>query len=139
MKSFSLIAAAALAAGASAQYSAASMSTDTMSASTPVASAASAVSVTTTTATPGCPSAAPDVMVTRSDVPVPSCAAGSNATKPSIVSMSGYGPGGMASGSAGTGGSATASGMLPEFTGAAGRTAVSGALVVVGGVAAWFL
>lgn len=116
------------------------MSTDTVSASMPAASAAPAVSVTTTiTAKPGCPSAAPDVMVTRSDVPVPSCEAGSNATKPSIVSMPGYGPGGMASGSAGSGGSATASGMLPEFTGAAGRTAVSGALVLVGGVAAWFL
>ncbi|KAF2124212.1 hypothetical protein P153DRAFT_390762 [Dothidotthia symphoricarpi CBS 119687] len=61
----------------------------------------SAQSATTTiTVSPGCPSAAPDVMVTRSGVAAPSCAAG-NGTKPMIVSMS------------------TGTGSAAQFTGAA--------------------
>lgn len=115
---------------------------------------------TTITAHAGCPSgSATDVMVTRSDVPVPSCEAGKNATKPSIVSMSGYGPpvpsGGMgvagmnSTGMGGNGtmtgtgmggnGTRTGTGSYAQFTGAAGKTAVSGAMVVLGGVAAWLL
>ncbi|KAI4671798.1 hypothetical protein J4E81_000646 [Alternaria sp. BMP 2799] len=93
--------------------------------------AAEAPAVTTTlTAKAGCPSAAPaDVMVTRSAVAVPSCAAGANETKPSIVTMPGYGTGMM--------GSATGTGMMPEFTGAASANMISGVVVgVFGGLAA---
>jgi hypothetical protein len=49
--------------------------------------------------------------------------------------MPGYG---LGSGN-GTKATGTSSGNLPEFTGAAGRNAVSGALVVLGGVAAYLL
>ncbi|KAH6644086.1 hypothetical protein C7974DRAFT_407793 [Boeremia exigua] len=110
MKSLSIIAAAVLAAGVTAQ----------------------SPSITTTiTAHAGCPTGpAADVMVTRSNAPVPSCAAG-NGTKPSIVTMPGYGP---------PAGNATATGsMAPQFTGAAGRTVVSGVLGVVAGCAVWML
>ena len=90
---------------------------------------------------PGCPSAAPaDVMVTRSAVAVPSCEAGSgsNATKPTIVSMSGYGMG--ASGSAAGSAGATKTGSTPAmFTGAAEGVRVGGAMVVLGGLAALVL
>lgn len=84
---------------------------------------------------PGCPSAAPaDVMVTRSAVAVPSCEAGSNATKPAIVSMSTYGMGtGMG------GASATMSSNPAMFTGAASSVKAGGALVVLGGLAALVL
>jgi hypothetical protein len=69
---------------------------------------------------PGCPSAAPaDVMVTRADVPVPTCEAG-NSTKPTLVNMSGYG---MPSATTNPG----------QFTGAASSSHV-GALAIVGGV-----
>lgn len=68
-------------------------------------------------------------MVTRSAVAVPSCAAGGNETKPSIISMSGSGE---------MMGSATGSGSMPEFTGAAtGNTVMSGVVVgLFGGLAA---
>ncbi|KAH6881744.1 hypothetical protein J4E91_005095 [Alternaria rosae] len=92
---------------------------------------AEAPAVTSTlTVKPGCPSAAPaDVMVTRSAVAVPSCAAGANETKPSIVTMPGYGTGMM--------GSATGTGMMPEFTGAASANMMSGVVVgLFGGLAA---
>jgi hypothetical protein len=75
---------------------------------------------------PGCPSAAPaDVMVTRSAVAVPTCEAG-NATKPMIVSMSGYGMGGA---------SPTGSGKPAQYTGAASSNQI-GAMAIVGGVVA---
>ncbi|KAF3010912.1 hypothetical protein E8E13_009954 [Curvularia kusanoi] len=173
MKSFT-IGAVVLAAGVSAQYSAAvpsyaasspaasvpaysaskpavsSPAASSPAASKPAAStpAPSGPSVTTTiTAKAGCPTGpAPDVIVTRSNVAVPSCAAGSNSTKPSIVSMPGYGPppaGASGTGSAGAGaggkGNATMTGMPPQFTGAAGKTAVSGVLALVAGLAAWAL
>lgn len=88
---------------------------------------------------PGCPSAAPaDVMVTRSAVAVPSCEAGSNATKPAIVSMSTYGMGtGMGTGMGGA--SATMSSNPAMFTGAASSVKAGGALVVLGGLAALVL
>ncbi|KAF2871613.1 hypothetical protein BDV95DRAFT_607039 [Massariosphaeria phaeospora] len=66
--------------------------------------------------TPACPTGPPaDVMVTRTAVTVPSCAAG-NATKPAIVSM------------------ATNSAGMPEFTGAAGKAAVDGFAALVMGL-----
>lgn len=72
-------------------------------------------------------------MVTRSDVPVPSCAAGQNATKPVVISMSG-GAGGVGGGSG-----ASASGTMPaQFTGAAGRIE-AGLLGVGAGVLAFML
>jgi hypothetical protein len=71
-------------------------------------------------------------MVTRSGVAVPSCAAG-NETKPSIVSMPGYGAN-MTGGS----GSATASAPATQFTGGAGKNA-AGIMVVGGIVAALFV
>ncbi|KAF1919339.1 hypothetical protein BDU57DRAFT_512386 [Ampelomyces quisqualis] len=75
---------------------------------------------------PGCPSAAPaDVVVTRSAVAVPSCAAG-NATKPAVVSMS-----------TSAGGAASPSGSnAAQFTGAADSVRVGGVMVIVGGVVA---
>jgi hypothetical protein len=91
----------------------------------------------TITAKAGCPTGpAPDVMVTRSDVPVPSCEAGSNSTKPTIVSMPGYG---AVTTMNMPGGSGTSTGMPSEFTGAAGRTAVQGAMVMLGGVAVYLM
>jgi hypothetical protein len=68
-------------------------------------------------------------MVTRSAVAVPSCAAGSNETKPSIIMMSGTG---------GMMGSPTGTGAPAEFTGAAtGNTAMSAVVVsLFGGVVA---
>jgi hypothetical protein len=87
---------------------------------------------------PGCPSAAPaDVMVTRSDVAVPTCEAGQNATKPSIVTMSGYGGGVMGTGMGGA--SSTMSGTPAMFTGAASSVKAGGAMVVLGGLAALVL
>lgn len=81
--------------------------------------------MTTITATPGCPSAAADVIVTRSGVVVPSCAAG-NGTKASVVSISGYRANATAS--------ATGSAGLPQFTGAAARGDAMGAMAaIVGG------
>jgi hypothetical protein len=100
---------------------------------------------TTLTAHAGCPTGpAADVVVTRSNAPVPSCAGGANETKPSIVTMPGYGPpmpsGGMGGGmGAGGSGSATMSGSPAMFTGAAGQNVVSGALAVVAGLAAFAL
>jgi hypothetical protein len=72
---------------------------------------------------PGCPSAAPgDVIVTRSNLPVPTCEAG-NSTKPTLISMSGYGM-------------ASATGSMPgQFTGAASNNRI-GALALAGGVVA---
>jgi hypothetical protein len=65
-------------------------------------------------------------MVTRAAVAVPSCAAGGNETKPSIIMMS-SGMGGMM-------GSPTGSGALPEFTGgAAANTAMSAVVVGLAG------
>ncbi|KAJ4375891.1 hypothetical protein N0V83_001169 [Neocucurbitaria cava] len=90
-----------------------------------------ATPTTTITVTPGCPSAAPaDVTVTRSAVAVPSCEAG-NATKPSIVSMPGYGN--MTAGATGT---ATGSASPSQYTGAASKMTGQGAMVVLGGVIA---
>lgn len=63
-------------------------------------------------------------MVTRSNVPVPSCEAGKNATKPTIISMSG-GAGGMMPTGTGAAG-------MPQFTGAAGKTAVDSFAAIVG-------
>ncbi|KAL1656278.1 hypothetical protein SLS61_001352 [Didymella pomorum] len=169
--------AVALAAGVSAQYSAAPVSMpspsspspyyQTMPASSMAASSAaskpassmaysasaapsSPAGVTTTiTAKGGCPTGpAPDVIVTRSNAPVPSCEAGSNATKPSIVTMPGYGPpaqsggmgGGMSGGMGGSGNATrTGTGSPAQFTGAAGKTAVSGALAAVAGFAVYML
>jgi hypothetical protein len=75
---------------------------------------------------PGCPSApAGDVMVTRSAVAVPTCEAG-NSTKPTIVSMSGYGMGGA---------TPTGPGSPAQYTGAASANRI-GALAIVGGVVA---
>jgi hypothetical protein len=93
---------------------------------------------------PGCPSAAPaDVMVTRSNVPVPSCEAGQNATKPSIMTMSGYGggvmPTGMATMPGMPGASGTETGAPAMFTGAASSVKAGGAMVVLGGLAAFVL
>ncbi|CBX96053.1 predicted protein [Plenodomus lingam JN3] len=81
--------------------------------------------MSTITVSPGCPSAAPaDVMVTRSAVVVPSCAG--NESKPTLISMPGYGSN-MSATATGTGGAAM-------FTGAAGRVDVAGAMaVMVGG------
>ncbi|KAG9193863.1 hypothetical protein G6011_03898 [Alternaria panax] len=107
---------------------AAMLLSSTVSAQTPAVTS-------TLTVHPGCPSAAPaDVMVTRSAVAVPSCAAGGNETKPSIIMMSGSGSGGMM-------GSATASGNMPEFTGAATGNKAMDAMVVglFGGLAAALL
>ncbi|KAF1931962.1 uncharacterized protein M421DRAFT_417691 [Didymella exigua CBS 183.55] len=148
MKSFTLITAVALAAGVSAQYSASSVSMESpgsMSAMPAVSSAPAASVTTTITAKAGCPTGpAADVMVTRSNAPVPSCEAGNNATKPSIVSMPGYGMGsgmGGASGGASGSGNATSTrtGAPAEFTGAAGKTAISGALAAVAGFAVYML
>lgn len=100
---------------------------------------------TTLTAHAGCPTGpAADVVVTRSNAPVPSCAGGANETKPSIVTMPGYGPpmpsGGMGGGmGAGGNGSATMSGPPAMFTGAAGQNVVSGVLAVAAGLAAFAL
>jgi hypothetical protein len=90
---------------------------------------------------PGCPSAAPaDVMVTRSAVAVPSCEAGQNATKPSIVTMSGYGGGVMGTGMPGMpGASGSMTGAPAMFTGAASSVKAGGAMVVLGGLAAFVL
>ena len=73
----------------------------------------SSTPTTTLTVTPHCVAAPTDVIVTRSNVAVPSCAGGANETKPVIVSMSG-----MSSGMAAT---ATMSGGSAMFTGAAAR------------------
>lgn len=72
-----------------------------------------------------------DVMVTRSPVAVPSCAAGNNATKPSIISMS-MAPSGTMGGGGGMMGSATNSAGLPMFTGAAGKKVVDSFAAIVG-------
>ncbi|KAF3047366.1 hypothetical protein E8E11_008406 [Didymella keratinophila] len=143
-----------------ASSAAASKPASSMAYSASAASSAPAGSVTTTiTAKAGCPTGpAPDVIVTRSNAPVPSCEAGTNATKPSIVTMPGYGPpaqsggmgGGMSGGmgggmSGGMGGSGsgnatrTGTGVPAQFTGAAGKTAVSGALAAVAGFAVYML
>ncbi|KAF2821778.1 hypothetical protein CC86DRAFT_410860 [Ophiobolus disseminans] len=67
-----------------------------------------------------CPTGPPaNVVVTRSAVIVPSCAAGGNVTKPSVVSISG-------------GGQPTNSAGLPVFTGAAGKAVVDSFAAVVG-------
>ncbi|CAN9229521.1 hypothetical protein GT037_001675 [Alternaria burnsii] len=101
------------------KFSASILSTAVVLSST--VSAQSPAVTSTLTVHPGCPSAAPaDVMVTRSAVAVPSCAAGSNETKPSIIMMSG----------SGMMGSATASGNMPEFTGAAAANMAMGSVVV---------
>jgi hypothetical protein len=63
-------------------------------------------------------------------VAIPSCEAGSNSTKPSIVSMPGYG-----ANMPGASGTATGSGSSPEFTGAATRFGVQGVVVALGGLA----
>jgi hypothetical protein len=80
----------------------------------------------TITITPGCPSAAPaDVMVTRSGVPVPSCAAGNETvTMMTMPSMSG---------------SPTTTGGSTQFTGAANNNGAKGVAVLVGGVFAALL
>jgi hypothetical protein len=73
----------------------------------------------TITIKPACPTGMPaDVMVTRSGVVVPSCAAG-NGTKPMIMST-------------GAMGSATNSAGMPVFTGAAGKTVVDSFAAIVG-------
>lgn len=66
-------------------------------------------------------------MVTRSAVVVPSCAG--NETKPTLITMSGYGdkP------------SATATGGSPQFTGAAGQIDAAGAMAIMVGGAAFAL
>ncbi|KAF1840213.1 uncharacterized protein K460DRAFT_359920 [Cucurbitaria berberidis CBS 394.84] len=96
-----------------------------------------ATPTTTITVAPGCPSATPaDVMVNRSAVAVPSCDAG-NATKPVIVSSAGSGSNTTTPTGAGAGGaSATGTGSPSQFTGAAGKVASQGAIVVIGGVIA---
>ncbi|KAJ4383690.1 hypothetical protein N0V86_001745 [Didymella sp. IMI 355093] len=149
---FQMLPAISGAATYSAPMSSAAMSSAAASkpaSSAPAATPVPAGSITTTiTAKAGCPTGpAPDVMVTRSDAPVPSCEAGKNATKPSIVTMPGYGPpkqsGGMAGGMGGGMGSGNASstgtGAPAQFTGAAGKTAVSGALAAVAGFAVYML
>ncbi|KAF3035780.1 hypothetical protein E8E12_002057 [Didymella heteroderae] len=132
---------------------AASKPASSMAYSASAASSAPAGSVTTTiTAKAGCPTGpAPDVMVTRSNAPVPSCEAGKNATMPSIVTMPGYGPpaqsggmgggmsGGMGSGSGSGNATRTGTGAPAQFTGAAGKTAVSGALAAIAGFAVYML
>ncbi|KAF2027203.1 hypothetical protein EK21DRAFT_91751 [Setomelanomma holmii] len=86
----------------------------------------SAAPTSTINVTPGCPSApAADVMVTRSVVAVPSCAAG-NSTKPAIVSVS------LASGNSSSGSTATGTGSPAQFTGAATRFE-GGLMVALGG------
>ncbi|KAL5115435.1 hypothetical protein ACEQ8H_006656 [Pleosporales sp. CAS-2024a] len=78
--------------------------------------------------TPGCPSGAPaNLIVTRSNVAVPSCAAG-NGTQPMVVSMSGS--------------SMTPTSSMPaNFTGAASSVDMSGGamMLVLGGAVAVFL
>ncbi|KAI8938481.1 hypothetical protein NX059_004373 [Plenodomus lindquistii] len=92
------------------------------SAQTPAAPTTSTITIS-----PGCPTAAPaDILVTRSALPIPSCAG--NETKPSLISMSGYGAG------AGANPTMTGTGGPAMFTGAAGRVDVVGAMVVLGGV-----
>ncbi|KAH9880996.1 hypothetical protein J1614_001489 [Plenodomus biglobosus] len=87
-------------------------------------STSTAAAMSTITVSPGCPSAAPaDVMVTRSAVVVPSCAG--NETKPTLISMPGYGSN-MSATATGTGGAAM-------FTGAAGRVDVAQAMAVMAG------
>lgn len=85
----------------------------------------------TLTVVPLCATPAPDVMVTRSAVEVPSCSEASNAT---VIMASGAS---MTSGGAGGAmGSATSSGMPAEYTGAAAKSVVGwgllGALAVGG-------
>ncbi|KAJ4992348.1 hypothetical protein SVAN01_02057 [Stagonosporopsis vannaccii] len=95
---------------------------------------------TTITASPGCPTAPPaDVVVTRSAVAVPSCEAGGNGTKPSIVSMSmpGSGAGAGGAGNATGTGTGTGTGQPAQFTGGAVRGQRQQGIVagiVVGGV-----
>lgn len=118
----------------------------------PAPSAPAGSATTTITAHAGCPTGpAPDVIVTRSNAPVPSCEAGKNATKPSIVTMPGYGPpaqsggmgggmsGGVGGGVGGSNATRTGTGSPAQFTGAAGKTAVSGALAAVAGFAVYML
>ncbi|XP_014557868.1 hypothetical protein COCVIDRAFT_95966 [Bipolaris victoriae FI3] len=94
--------------------------------------------LSTLTIHPACPSAMPsDVIVTRSNVPVPSCAAG-NKTKPMIISMDGDKTMTMtAGGGAMMTPSMSSSGSPAQFTGAAVRHSVGvlggGILAVVGG------
>ncbi|KAF2631453.1 hypothetical protein BU25DRAFT_454903 [Macroventuria anomochaeta] len=143
----------------SATPSASKPASSTPASNTPAGSSKASVpagSVTTTiTAKAGCPTGpAPDVTVTRSNAPVPSCEAGKNATKPSVVSAPGYGPpaqsgsgsesgsgsgmgAGSGSGSGSGNGTRTSTGQPAQFTGAAGKTAVSGALALVAGFAAY--
>ncbi|KAJ4330666.1 hypothetical protein N0V87_009813 [Didymella glomerata] len=141
---FQTMPASAMAASASASKPAPSMAY-----SASAAPPAPAGVTTTITAKAGCPTGpAPDVMVTRSDAPVPSCEAGANATKPSIVTMPGYGPpaqsggmgGGMSGGMGGSGNATkTGTGAPAQFTGAAGKTAISGALAAIAGFAVYML
>ncbi|EAT83000.1 hypothetical protein HBI56_069870 [Parastagonospora nodorum] len=120
MKSFTAVAAVLFASAVSAQYNA----------TTPTPTAA----ISTIKITPACPSApAADVQVTRSGVVVPTCEAGSgsNATKPTIMTMPGYGMK--------PSGNATASGPPAQFTGAAEGLRIGGVAVVLGGLAALVL
>ncbi|EUC42728.1 hypothetical protein COCMIDRAFT_75069, partial [Bipolaris oryzae ATCC 44560] len=94
---------------------------------TTAVTATSDAPLSTLTVHPACPSTTPsDVIVTRSNVPVPSCAAG-NETKPLIISMDGDKTVTM---TAGGGAMMTpimsSSGSPPEFTGAAMRNSVVG-------------
>ncbi|EMD85771.1 hypothetical protein COCC4DRAFT_152130 [Bipolaris maydis ATCC 48331] len=93
--------------------------------------------LSTLTIHPACPSTTPsDAIVTRSNAPIPSCAAG-NETKPLIISMDGNKTMTMTAG----GGSArmtpsmSSSGSPAQFTGAAGRNVGfgGGVLAAVGG------
>lgn len=88
--------------------------------------------MSTLTVHPACPSAAPtDVMVTRSAVMVPSCAAGNEST-PMIVSMSGDATMTMTGG--GSIMTPSMSGKPAEYTGEAAKKGVVGGVVVLGGV-----
>ncbi|EMD63464.1 hypothetical protein COCSADRAFT_328246 [Bipolaris sorokiniana ND90Pr] len=92
--------------------------------------------LSTLTIHPACPSTTPsDVIVTRSNAPIPSCAAG-NETKPLIISMDGDKTMTMtAGGGAMMTPSMSSSGSSAQFTGAAGRNNVfgGGILAAVGG------
>ncbi|KAH7377741.1 hypothetical protein BKA66DRAFT_443284 [Pyrenochaeta sp. MPI-SDFR-AT-0127] len=104
-------------------------------------SATSVLSPTTTiVVTPGCPSApSADVIVTRSLVAVPSCAA-DDSTKPSIISVPGYGANGTTpSGTGGGSSTTTGTGGLPQFTGAAASNGAKSMVMVIAGVVAGFL
>jgi hypothetical protein len=77
------------------------------------------------------------VMVTRSAVAVPSCAAGANETKPVIVSMATMPSGSMGAGAGGA--NATKTGSPAQFTGAASVARAGGVLALVGGAVAVLL